>query len=158
GTGDAESGHGHPDRPGGGLAEARVRGLAWLEEPAEQPQTRAPSAEGRAEAVVSESLYKTRRRAERDDVAAASGGPHGEFLETANWSPARPRHGVPLGWQRLRSEEWTGEVRRDWAPSGFRAHTPAAVRPLDRSVPGGLQPEGRDGPMIAGTYSGAERA
>src|SRR5258708_29676597 len=134
------------------MAEQGVPGLAWSEELAGQGGTGAPAGEDH------ESAAETMPRYERDDEWAALDQSGWGDLGAGRWSPARPRHGAPLGWPQLGWGELADEQRRGLASGEVRAERRAAIRPVERSVRGGLQPQGEDGPMIAGTYSGAQRA
>jgi chromosome partitioning protein len=91
------------------------------------------------------------------------GGPELGEPESREWSPATPRHGRPLGWRQSGPDEFgtaevSGERMREFSSAELGTDYSAAIPLAGQSVLGGLQPQAEDGPIIAGTYSGAERA
>lgn len=147
-------------KPEAGLAERGLPGLAGLEASAAQRSTEASGAQHRTGASASESAgsaHQTPMRYGRNDEAVASDQSSWSLLEGGNWSPASPRHGVPIRMLQRESAALAGE-RPKFGSGDVRAESNAAIRSMEQRVLGGPQLHGRDGPMIAGTYSGAKGA
>jgi chromosome partitioning protein len=98
--------------------------------------------------------FGERQGALRDRTAATPSANEG----ARRWPPPIPPEEMSAGWQRFDAGELTSEPAEEYAVEDIETDNPAAIALTDEAISGGWRLEGRDGPMIAGTYFGAERA
>jgi len=71
---------------------------------------------------------------------------------------ASPRHGRPLGWYSSGAAEMTNEDTVEFAAPASSSASPGSIASAEQPFHGAPAPMVSDGPMIAGSYLGAERA
>src|SRR5580658_6409229 len=138
------------------LALPRVRRLPWRAAPAADPAGEVSVSRETAPPVHGD------RFAIRQSEVAGSPGEGGGRSGQTEYPPLVARHGKPIDWQQSGATEMTSSQVKQSGPDDDLAEDlpddAAAAAASEHFVIHGPVPEGQDGPMIAGSNSGAESA